>query len=207
MRLFVAVGLGRAVLEKVAGALARGKALAPRARWVQAGNLHLTLVFLGAVDGELVAGIGGAVAAVAARHPPVALHVTGAGGFGSANKPRVLWLGIGGEVEALARIHDDLEAELAPFGHEPEVREFRPHLTLARARDPRGDIDLAAAVQALAGDDLGESRIDRLGLFRSDLSPEGPKYTEVAFAPLSGRREFVEESRPSTDSKRGARRA
>ena len=186
MRLFVAVDLGPRVEARAADALARGKALAPRAKWVHAANLHLTLAFLGQVDDGLVPGLGGALAAVAARHGPVPLHVTGAGGFGSARKPRVLWLGITGEVEALGRIQRDLEAELAPFGYRPEERDFRPHLTLARARDPRGDPELAAAVAALAGDDLGEVRVDRLILFRSDLSPKGPTYTEVLSAPLAG---------------------
>lgn len=186
MRLFIAVDLEPAVLARVAGELSRGKALAPRAKWVHAENLHLTLVFLGATDDALVDGIGRSVATVAARHPPIVLHVKGAGGFGSGRKPRVLWLGITGEVEALARIQEELEAELAPFGHMAEKRAFRPHLTLARARDLRGDPELAAAVQALAGDDLGPTRVDRLCLYRSDLSPRGPKYTMVASAGLAG---------------------
>jgi 2'-5' RNA ligase len=186
MRLFIAVDLGPDVGGAAADALARGRTLAPRAKWVQAENLHLTLVFLGATDDALVPGIGAAIATVAARHPPVSLHVAGAGGFGSARKPRVLWLGIAGEVQALGRIQQELEEALAPFGHVPEKRDFRPHLTLARARDPRGEPDLAAAVAALADDDLGDARIDRLILFRSDLSPKGPRYTEVASAALAG---------------------
>lgn len=187
MRLFIAVELGAEVAGKAAAVLETGRKLAPRAKWVRAENLHLTLAFLGAVDDGLVPAIGAALAEVAARHGPVVLHVAGAGGFGSSRKPRVLWLGVTGEVEALGRVQADLEEALVPFGYQPEHREFRPHLTLARARDPRGDFDLAAAVAALAGEDLGDVSVGRLVLFRSDLSPRGPTYTEVASAPLAGR--------------------
>ena len=74
----------------------------------------------------------------------------------------------------------DLAQALRPLGFEPEARAFRPHLTLARARDPRGDPALAPCAEELANVDCGEARIDALVLYRSDLSRSGARYTALA---------------------------
>lgn len=180
VRLFIAVDLGEPIHGELAKQLARLKPLAPRARWVNPDALHVTLVFLGAVADELVPRVGALVSEVAGRHRPVTLQVRGGGSFGSSKRPRVLWTDISGDVGPLGAIKEDLERALAEVGHRPEERDFRPHLTLARAKAPAGDHELVSCVQALDGTDFGQTRIDRLILYRSDLSPAGARYTPLA---------------------------
>jgi 2'-5' RNA ligase len=98
--------------------------------------------FLGAVPG-----------AVEAPRPrrrrggrPLALELKGAGGFPSARRPRVVWAGVGGEVEALAGLAAELGRRLAPLGFPPEDRPLSPHLTLGRAREGRGAPGLGGAL-------------------------------------------------------------
>jgi RNA 2',3'-cyclic 3'-phosphodiesterase len=185
-RLFVAVDLGEAVRRALHRLQDELRALAPKARWAPPENAHLTLAFLGSTEEALVPKLSDVLAGVASQAAPFDLQLTGGGAFGSSKKPRVLWVGVEGALAALAELHRRTEAALQPMGYQPERREYRPHLTLARARDPRGDPRLARCAQALAGRALGTARIDRLILFRSQPGPGGSKYTPLAEPPLGG---------------------
>ncbi len=184
-RLFVAVDPAPAVVERVGAAIAAARGLAPSAKWAAPGSFHVTLAFLGDTPVERVPDLTAAIAAAALRHPPVDLCVAGAGTFGG-RRPRVLWAGVTGDVAALAALAGDVEAALAPFGYTPEHRPFTAHLTLARARDPRGDPAFVQCAAALAGEDFGATRVEQVILYRSDLSPKGAAYTPLAALPLGG---------------------
>jgi 2'-5' RNA ligase len=185
MRLFVAVDPPPPVRERLAGLVERLRSRSPNARWIHADGAHITLVFLGWTDDAKVDDVSAAVGEVAARHRRLALHAHHGGHFGSGKKPRVLWVGLSGDVAPLGAIKDDLERALAPFGYGPERRDFSPHLTLARAKDPHGDPKLAGCLDELSRVDLGEFPVERLVLYRSDLSPKGARYTALASPPLA----------------------
>jgi 2'-5' RNA ligase len=186
-RLFVAVDPGPGAASRLAGALARVRPRAPSARWVDPASLHLTLAFLGDTDAERVPGLTAAIGAVAARHAPLEIRFAGAGTFGG-RRPRVLWAGVEGAVAELAALQADLAAALAPLGYPPEERPFAAHLTLARARAhaTAGEPALVACAAALAGEDLGPTRVEAMVLYRSDLSPRGSVYTPLASLALGG---------------------
>lgn len=184
MRLFVAVDPSQEIVEAIDAAVAPLREASPRQKWSAIDKLHLTLVFLGARPAEQVAAIEAALGEVAARHAPFELMARGAGTFGSSARPRVLWVGLEGAVDALASLQREVEAALIPFGHTPEERPFHPHLTLARARHPRGDRELAAAREALAGNDFGSFAIRELRLVQSLLRPAGAIHRPLAVWPL-----------------------
>ena len=193
MRLFIAIDLGQQVRATVRKEVERLQPLAPKAKWASAEGMHVTLVFLGYVDDERVPEVQTIVREVASRHAPLRLAVEGIGGFGSSVRPRVLWLGLTGDVEPLAAIKTELEKRLAPLGYEPERRPFKPHLTLARARMANGDAALASCVRACREAAFGKAQVDRIILFRSDLSPKGAKYTALCEPQLAGRSATVSE--------------
>jgi 2'-5' RNA ligase len=108
------------------------------------------------------------------------LTFEGLGCFPARGSPRVLWLGVGDGVAELRRLQKGLERALGVSpGHEES---FTPHLTLARFRDrvPRAKLAQIADIRAYAG----PSRIDRVTLYESRLSPTGPAYLPLAHAPL-----------------------
>lgn len=186
LRLFVALDLGPAVSAGVARAIASARLAAPQAKWVVPDGAHLTLAFLGAVEEAHVPAITAALAQATAGRGPLALSVGGAGTFGKAAYPRVVWLGVTGEVRALASLQRAVAAALAPLGFPQEDRPFHPHLTLARAREIRGDRSLARAAERLATFEAGLARVDRLSLMQSHLGRGGAHYEEVAAVPLGG---------------------
>ena len=184
MRLFVAVDPGKEVMERIGRAIEKLRRASPASKWVQAKHCHITLVFLGQVEDERVAELGQILSGVAGRHKAFHLGFKGGGSFGAAHRPNVLWAGLEGDVDVLYALQKDLAAALIPFGHKPEARPYKAHLTLARARESGGDLGLAACVPPLQKSDFGHSGIAEIVLFRSDLSPSGPHYTPIFRAPL-----------------------
>jgi 2'-5' RNA ligase len=189
-RLFVALEPSEPVRRRIAAAAEKIRRTAGGAagevRWVPDENVHLTAQFLGAVPEERVEAVGEAIAAAAAAGRPLLLEVKGAGGFPNSRRPRVVWLGLAGEVEALAALAADLGRRLAPLGFPPESRPFAAHLTLGRARDARGAPGLGGSLAAAAQDEGVAWRATELVLFESHLSPRGPRYEPVRRAPLGG---------------------
>ena len=186
MRLFIAVDIEESLRRRIAAELPRLRTIAGGARWVRPELIHLTLVFLGEVDGATAPRIEEHARAVAERQPPIVLRARGGGIYGKPRGPRVLWIGLEGDLAPLAGVQQDLTRELTPLGFAPEARAFSPHLTLARARAPRGDPALSACHEALAGLDWGESRASALVVYRSEMSRDGPHYTALARLPLRG---------------------
>lgn len=180
MRLFVAVDPSASVRLRLADLIDRLRPLSPSARWVGPDGLHVTLAFLGEVESADVPRISAALESVAVGQAPFEIQATGLGTFGPPGRPRVLWVGIAHrEGDALMRLQAAVAAALAPLGHAPEERPFTPHLTLARARYPRGDPALAACA-AGAPEDYGTTASTSLLLYRSD---PGAGYGVVAALP------------------------
>jgi len=153
--------------------------------WVRAENLHVTLRFLGSVDEATLGRVREALAEAAAEVGPFRLALAGFGGFPSPSAPRVLWVGVTDGAEPLGALHARVEAALARRGLPPEGRAFHPHVTLGRAREPRGVSGIAELLEG-RGEPLGETRVEAVHLMRSDLDPGGARYGVLAREPLTG---------------------
>src|SRR5215471_14757209 len=153
MRMFVAIAPPPAVLDEVEAAVAPLRPAWPRLRWTGREAWHVTLAFLGEVGEDTAEALGPRLERAAQRHPCLSLSFRAAGAFPAPRHPRVLWTGIHGDrrtlgaMEALAR---SVSAGARRAGAPPpdEGRRFRPHLTLARCREP---VNVASLVEALAG--------------------------------------------------------
>ncbi|MFH1091300.1 MAG: RNA 2',3'-cyclic phosphodiesterase [Pseudomonadota bacterium] len=152
-------------------------------KWVRPESVHLTLKFLGYVDEAQIEPLAQASAGAAEAHPQLALRLDGMGVFPSRSRPRVVWLGLAGDVERLSALQKDIESAAADFGFEPENRAFTPHLTLGRVRSGRGRAEMTAALEGLEPRPL-EFRAEEVILFRSDLKPTGAVYTPLSRLPL-----------------------
>jgi len=103
------------------------------AGWIDPGNFHLTLRFIGEVDEGTAADVDEALLRLKAR--PFSLQLSGVGVFGG-DKLRTLWVGVEREA-ALSTLQGKIEQALIRAGQPPEPRKFLPHVTLARLRSPR----------------------------------------------------------------------
>jgi RNA 2',3'-cyclic 3'-phosphodiesterase len=152
-----------------ASALLGAPALAPRWRWTRVENLHLTVRFLGHVELATADRIAGRVEASAPR--AFALQLGGLDAFKRGRLASVLWVGLQLGVEEVTALATVVEAECAREGLEAERRPYRPHMTLARAREREG-----APVPHLKVPELPPWRAGELVLFRSQLGRSGPVY-------------------------------
>ncbi|RKH53637.1 RNA 2',3'-cyclic phosphodiesterase [Corallococcus llansteffanensis] len=180
MRLFTAVTLGETLTAEVERGIERLRAHAPGLKWVRPEGVHLTLLFLGDVDPARLPLLQAALTPLGPRHAPFVLSVAGGGTFGAATHPRVLWADVRGDTAALKALQADVARALEPLGFMSEHAEYTAHLTLARAKKPRGDAALLACARALATESWGEGRVDRLVLFES----AGGRYTPRLEVPL-----------------------
>jgi 2'-5' RNA ligase len=153
-------------------------------RWVPVGNIHLTLKFFGSVPDEEIGTLALAAREAAAAAEPFQLKVTVAGAFPSPRAPRVVWLGLGGDVLPLTRLYQRLEKVFAALGYLPEGRAFHPHLTLGRVKSPANRDRLARILEKLPPADWPPFPVNELILFQSVLSPQGSKYTPLKVIPL-----------------------
>lgn len=152
------------------------------ARWQRQDQLHLTVRFIGEVDGHGARDIAAALASIG--HPAITVALDGIGTFEARGKPDSLWVGITPEA-AIRTLHNKVDQALARVGIAPDQRSFKPHITIARLRGRvRGLEVFMAGAGALRS---APFTIDSLCLYRSILSADGAVYDIVERYPLIGR--------------------
>jgi RNA 2',3'-cyclic 3'-phosphodiesterase len=179
MRLFFAVELPPEVQQ------ALGRLRMPDVRdyrWVDPSLIHLTLAFLGEQPEAALPALE-AIAAEAARAVgPFELRLGQVGSFGPKRAPRVLWVGLEGDLDALGRLHAALAAGLRHGGYPVEDRPFAPHITLARRRESAGRDPLPGWPPS--SPPARTFRVAALSLMHSRLGHGGPRYAALAHAAL-----------------------
>ena len=179
LRLFVALELPE-VLKRAIGDVQVGLR---GARWLDEDGLHLTLAFIGEVDGSARGRIEEALSRVEAPSLDVELH--GLGHFPLRGPPRVLWTGASPAAE-LASLAAAVRRELSRAGYPPERRKFAPHVTIARFRRPPPPPALQDYLGAYALFRSPAAPVASFRLFSSVLRPSGARYAIEADFPLGG---------------------
>jgi 2'-5' RNA ligase len=168
-RLFVAIDLPPDIAAQVQG-LCYG---VPGARWVEAEQMHLTLRFIGEVDGGVFQDIKEGLGSIMTGG--FAAQVKGLGVFPPRKTPKVLWAGIA-PVEEVSGLRRRIDNVLLGLGLAPEGRKFSPHITLARLHDT----PLARLGRFLADNSLfatPEFPVSEFHLYSSELTSKGAFHT------------------------------
>jgi 2'-5' RNA ligase len=153
--------------------------LRPRAplRWSPPDNFHVTTKFIGAWPEDRLDALKARLAEISAGGP-VSLKIEGFGWFENPHHPRSLFAGVEGG-EALAELHAKTDTALGELGIETERRPFRPHLTLARIKEPVDLAPLRRAIAQLPSAQFGQSIAAKHLLYRSDVGPDGSTYSVI----------------------------
>ena len=177
-RLFVALPLPEP-LRTAVEALQSGLRTA---RWLDEDGLHLTLAFIGEVEGSAQLRIEAALAGVTARAPRMELH--GLGCFPPRGAPRVLWTGTSPKAE-LGSLAQAVRRALGRAGWSPERRRFMPHVSVARFRRPPAAVELERYLAAHSLFRTERAEVASFHLFSSKLRSRGAQYTIEATYPLT----------------------
>ena len=188
-RVFVAVDVGDTVRREVARVVSvltaklEAAKTPPKVVWVKPAALHVTIRFIGEVDAPEVERLKEQLTPPIAV-PPFELAWRGIGTFPSARHPRALWLGVTSGAGPLAMVEAEVSRRLAgDKAVELDDRAFLPHLSLGRVKMAGAGVDWPKILQAVEVKHV-TSIVDRVTLYRSQLSQQGPHYTGLVSAPL-----------------------
>jgi RNA 2',3'-cyclic 3'-phosphodiesterase len=176
-RLFIAIPLPQEVRRTLAS-LARSL---PHSQAVAEEQIHLTLRFLGEVDGARQLDIAGCLGDI--RLPSFSLCLKGVGIFPPRGMPRVVWAGVT-PWEELLTLRATLEKELFAVGIAREKSRFTPHITLARLKNPlhRHLQQFLAGYAFLASEPFV---VANFCLYHSRLTERGAKHQQLQTYPLA----------------------
>jgi len=152
-------------------------------RWADPAGLHITLAFLGEQPEAQLPALVQIGALAASSSQPGSLQLGQAGSFGGSRAtPRVLWIGLAGDLDRLGGLQQQLDRQLRQAGFVLDDRPFRPHITLARHRPQAGPGRAVAWPPPHA--DHARIPLQELTLFESRLSPRGATYVALHRWPL-----------------------
>ena len=185
IRSFIAIELPEETRQTLAAIQQELKRTGAGVRWVKPSSIHLTLKFLGNIHPGQVDDIAAVAAQVVRSEPVLTLRAGGLGGFPNQRKPRVIWIGMQGEVQRLSQIQARVENALEPLGFAREKRPYRPHLTIGRVKDRSRLQPLIDAMATLDVPEFNSFDADEIILYKSDLRPTGAIYTKLHCMPLA----------------------
>jgi 2'-5' RNA ligase len=188
IRAFIAIDLTpeiRQRMDQVVGQLKSQLEGVP-VRWVPAGNIHLTLKFLGDVSQTNLEILQNILQAEVGNYHPFEISVGGLGAFPGIRHPRVVWIGVEAPPDLL-NLQRSVETAMARLGYAREDRPFSAHLTLGRVSRNATARDTHAIGEALEKTKvgfLGVAQVNFIHLYRSDLKPSGAVYSRIYSTPL-----------------------
>ena len=154
-------------------------------RWINPEHLHLTLHFLGNVAAGQLHALASALRRACARTAPFHLALEGAGCFPNTKSPRVVWIGIRGDLEPLRKLQEQIAQETKNFGDHGDERAFQPHLTIGRVKASGSEGRKAGhAIELVTVPKLGDWTVHHVLLVQSELSPDGARYATLAAVAL-----------------------
>lgn len=158
-------------------------------RWVRLDGIHLTLKFMSDIPAGTVEQVLEALPQVASQFPSIKLAISGLGVFPNTRRPRVLWAGLTGELEALSELQSAVDDMVGRLGLPKEQRPFSPHLTLGRVRRETSESQLRKIGEIMA-DAAPPSAVpwtaNTVNLMRTELDPAGSRHYLVGAAAIGG---------------------
>ena len=178
IRTFIAVDLPQDIKMTLDGMIAPFRADGAGVSWVRAENLHITLRFLGDVEEDSIPGLVKHIKTDIYGFGKFELTISGLGGFPNLKTPRVIWADTSKGRDRLRDLATSVEMACieAKFGRAD--KRFMAHLTIGRVKSPSGLNKLLVKVQKTSFE-AGPFEIGAVTIFKSDLSPAGPKYTPL----------------------------
>ena len=183
MRLFIAMPLPQKAEEELEKIIFLLKQKGGHVKWVAPKNVHLTVRFLGDTEEHLVDDLSALINTMAGKFDPVASAIVQLGAFPNLRSPRIIWAGLRGNTEVLAKLAGQVELAVRELRFKKEPKQFKAHLTLGRVRDSSSLNALTDYLQDFVPEEIPVT-FDCLTLFKSTLTPQGPIYYRLHEAML-----------------------
>ena len=152
--------------------------------YVKTNQIHLTLKFVGETAEEDVRPIIETCKKVAVQHQPFVMDFDRLGIFGSNGTPRVLWLGMNNQPQALFDLEADILDAFDGLGYLRDRQNFVPHLTICRIKSLVDKKFFEQIYHGIEQKTYLHTEVRDLVYFQSFLQPTGPFYKVLAKMPL-----------------------
>jgi RNA 2',3'-cyclic 3'-phosphodiesterase len=184
IRSFISIELPETVKLELAGVESKLKrACSFPVKWVSPDNIHLTLKFLGNIENSKINVIIEAVSDALYNERPFFLNLTGLDVFPNLKNIKVVWVGLGGEINTLKKVQNKIEMRLIPLGFLAEKRLFTAHLTLARINENVSYSDKQVLAEIISHTDIDcdfSFKVNSVNLMRSQLTRKGAIYSRLS---------------------------
>jgi len=170
IRAFIAIALPEEIKDSIQDIVSGLREKNPAVRWVRPEGMHLTLKFLGNIDESFVETLSLGLDDVVAQYSCLKLTLSRLGVFPNVRRPRIVWIGLTGNIENLSHLAGSIDALSFQFGIERERREFKSHITLGRLKVPTMvDLGIEFTQETFTA--------TQVLLFQSKLSSQGARYS------------------------------
>lgn len=180
-RLFAAVPVSEHVKEKIKPFYKQLAETGAYLKFVSLENIHFTLKFLGDVEESKIAEIKEKLQAIALQQKKFPLRLKCISVFPSLEHIRSIWISV--LDSPLTPLMKKINEELSYI--RKEKREEVPHSTIARVKSGRNKKQLQEVLEEWRDKGFGEMVVDKIILYESELTSEGPVYTELGLFELS----------------------
>ena len=179
MRAFIAIAVPESVLSSCEQIVAHLKSLNLHGRFAKTESIHLTLQFLGDIEGDQIAPIAQVLEQAGREVAPFDLEMGQLGVFPHLTHPRVIWIGVE-PIDALMTLQSKIQQGLEPLNFPKENRNFHPHLTLLRLKSRKNLHRLGEYLEAEGSHQpAGVIQAEQIHLYQSILKPQGAEYRQL----------------------------
>ena len=145
-----------------------------KAKPVEIHNMHFTVQFLGEVSEEVIRKISNELSSL--EFTPFSVSFVGVGVFPKSSSPRVIWIGTNEGVGELEKLAEMIRIKLSQLGFQPD-KKFKPHVTIFRVKKKIENV--SNELQKFSTHSFGKQVISEVKLKKSELTPNGPIYTDL----------------------------
>lgn len=176
MRCFIAVAVPEELKDKIFEVQSKLKQIGANLKLVEKENLHFTVKFLGEIEEDQIKEVKEFLGSL--EEKSFEISIKGLGVFPTEDYIKVVWLGVEKNQDIFLNLIKKINKNLDKI--RKEKKELNTHLTIARVRSAKNKNELKTVIQDLKEIKIGKMQVSSLKLISSELTPEGPKYTELA---------------------------
>jgi len=177
IRSFLALELGKFFKEDISRIIETLRTDKAKVKWVNPDSAHMTLHFFGQLSLDEIESLYAPLSRLASEYKSLELGLDTVGVFPSIKRPRIIWIGLRGDIDFLQSLKTKLNYILKKHGFSPEEKKFIPHLTIGRVKDFKHDYEFSDRLRSVTYSSEGTAKVSEMIFFKSKLTPSGPQYT------------------------------
>lgn len=189
-RCFLAIDMQPSLVEKIGEVQKEFKKTKNNVKYTEKENLHFTIKFFGNITEDKIDEIKNVIKKVIIKIKEESINdilddadfktelaIEGIGTFPNKKYMKVLWIGTKNN-DFLTDLQKELDSEFEKIGFEKE-KNFKTHLTIGRIRNLKYKKEFKEKIEELETINIGNMSISKISLKKSELTPEGPIYSDI----------------------------